>query len=204
MSEAKTSPVLIEPHGGRLINRHIPEPENWQELGLKRLLLTPRTSADLELIANGAFSPLEGFLKQADDLGVVKEMHLANGLPWSLPVTLPVSREEAAELQLGDKLLLVSPDGNQAGFFYLEEKYEYDRAEEARLVYGTEDQAHPGVAGLYAQGEILLGGPVEVFRHPIPSSLFAPYYRGPAQTRQLFVEKGWQRVVGFQTRNPVH
>ncbi|NWJ96158.1 MAG: sulfate adenylyltransferase [Chloroflexi bacterium] len=204
MSEAKTSPVLIEPHGGRLINRHIPEPENWQELGLKRLLLTPRTSADLELIANGAFSPLEGFLKQADYLGVVKEMHLANGLPWSLPVTLPVSREEAAELQLGDKLLLVSPDGNQAGFFYLEEKYEYDRAEEARLVYGTEDQAHPGVAGLYAQGEILLGGPVEVFRHPIPSSLFAPYYRGPAQTRQIFVEKGWQRVVGFQTRNPVH
>jgi sulfate adenylyltransferase len=195
---------LIAPHGGVLVDRHIPEPPQWQEQGLKSLQLSARTASDLELIANGAFSPLIGFMHQTDYLSVVKNMRLANGLPWSLPVTLPVSREKAASLQLGQTIVLIRPDGTPAGFLWLEEKYEYDKLQEARLVYGTEDQAHPGVAALYEQGEVLLAGPVEVFSRPTPAALFAPYYRGPAETRQSFIDKGWQRVVAFQTRNPVH
>ncbi len=204
MSVLEVSPALIQPHGGQLVNRHIPEPSNWSELDLKRVQLNARTAADLELIANGAFSPLTGFMTQADYLGVVRGMHLANGLAWSLPVVLPVSHSVAERLKPGERLLLELPDGSPVGFLDLEEKYEYDKAQEATLVYGTQDATHPGVAALYAQGEVLLAGPVEVFRSPTPSPLFAPYYLEPAQTRQTFAQKGWQRVVAFQTRNPVH
>lgn len=197
---------LIAPHGGQLVNRHIAAPEenpaSWPKA--KQIRLTPRTAADLELIANGAFSPLTGFMGQADYERVVEEMRLSSGLPWSLPVTLPVSREEAANFKPGDKLLLLLPDGTPTGFLTLEEKYEYDKAKEAQLVYRTKEEVHPGVARLYAQGEVLLGGPVEVFRKPAPTPLFAPYYREPAETRRIFAEKGWRRVVAFQTRNPVH
>jgi ATP sulfurylase/adenylyl-sulfate kinase len=204
-AESTTSEAgLIAPHGGQLVNRFAPAPEGWHDAGYKKLRLTPRSAADLELIANGAFSPLTGFMGQADYLQVVKAMHLANGLPWSIPITLPVSQAEAAEIALGQQLLLLLPDGTPTGFLTVEEKYEYDRAQEARLVYGTEDTAHPGVAALYNQGEILLGGPITVFHRPAPIEIYTPYYRDPAQTRQLFVEKGWRRVVAFQTRNPVH
>lgn len=195
---------LIAPHGGRLVNRFAPAPEGWQDEIFTTVQLNARSAADLELIANGAFSPLTGFLGQADYLSVVNRMRLANGLPWSIPVTLPVSREVVAGLEPGQKLLLVLPDGTATGFLTLEEKYEYDRALEARQVYGTTETAHPGVAALYNQGDVLLAGPVTVFHRAAPAELYAPYYRDPAQTRQLFEEKGWQRVVAFQTRNPVH
>jgi ATP sulfurylase/adenylyl-sulfate kinase len=199
-----TQSGLIAPHGGTLVNRFSPAPEGWQDEAYKTIQLNARTAADLELIANGAFSPLTGFMGQADYLGVVNRMHLANGLPWSIPVTLPVSQEEAAGLEPGQTLLLVLPDGTASAFLTLEEKYEYDRSQEARQVYGTEDLAHPGVAALYNQGDILLAGPVSVFHRAAPSDLYAPYYRDPAQTRRIFEEKGWRRVVAFQTRNPVH
>jgi 3'-phosphoadenosine 5'-phosphosulfate synthase len=199
-----TDSGLIAPHGGILVNRFAPAPEGWQDEGYKTVQLNARTAADLELISNGAFSPLTGFMGQADYLGVVNGLHLANGLPWSIPVVLPVSRTEAANLTPGQTLLLLLPDGTPTGFLKLEEKYEYDRALEARQVYGTEEQAHPGVAALYNQGDILLGGPVAVFHRAAPSELYAPYYRDPAQTRRSFAEKGWRRVVAFQTRNPVH
>lgn len=195
---------LIAAHGGTLVNRFAPAPEGWQDEVYRTLQLTPRSAADLELIANGAFSPLTGFLGREDYLSVVNNLRLANGLPWSIPVTLPVSREFAAELEIGQDVLLLLPDGTPTGFLTLQEKYEYDRALEAAKVYGTEEQAHPGVAALYNQGDILLAGPVSVFHRAAPAELYAPYYRDPAQTRRLFEERGWKQVVAFQTRNPVH
>lgn len=202
MSETRlTNASLIAPHGGELVNRYINSPV---QLPSKAVTLNARAAADLELLANGAFSPLTGFMQQADYLSVVQSMHLANGLAWSLPITLGVSREEANSFKVGDKILLNLPDGRPAAVLQLQEKFAYDKAAEAQLVYRTDDPAHPGVAALYAQGEILLGGSVEVFAKPAPSVLFAPHYRPPADTRRIFQEKGWQKVVAFQTRNPVH
>jgi sulfate adenylyltransferase len=196
--------TLVAPHGGKLVNRHITISDKINFSVYKTIRLNARTASDLELIANGAFSPLEGFMGQKDYQSVVEYMRLVNGLPWSLPVTLAVSAEEAADLRIGEKILLLLPAGTPVAFFYLEEKFLYDQTDEAWQVYRTEDPDHPGVAALYAQGEVLLGGPVEVFASPVPPALFAPYYREPALTRQLFQEKGWSRVVAFQTRNPVH
>ena len=202
MSETRlTNASLIAPHGGELVNRYINSPV---QLPSKAVTLNARAAADLELLANGAVSPLTGFMQQADYLSVVQSMHLANGLAWSLPITLGVSREEANSFKVGDKILLNLPDGRPAAVLQLQEKFAYDKAAEAQLVYRTDDPAHPGVAALYAQGEILLGGSVEVFAKPAPSVLFAPHYRPPADTRRIFQEKGWQKVVAFQTRNPVH
>lgn len=200
MSETK----LIAPHGGTLINRYVAASPAVDLTGLAVVELGPRAAADLELLACGAFSPLTGFMAQGDYLRVVREMRLASGLPWSLPVTLAVSQIQADELQPGQRVLLVHPSGEPTAFLTIEELYSYDQAEEARQVYRTEDKAHPGVAALYAQGPVLLAGPVEVFRHPQPAADFVPYYLEPAQTRAAISAKGWQRVVGFQTRNPVH
>lgn len=203
MSEqtATTQDGLIAPHGGRLVNRLTKKPS---QLPTKSITLNARATADIELIAYGALSPLEGFMKQDDYLNVVRNMHLANGLPWSLPITLSVSREEAANFEVGEPILLQLADGRPIAILNLEEKYEYDRAEEARLVYRTEEQAHPGVAALYKQGDILLGGSVDVFDLPTPAEVFVKHYRTPAQIRQIFAERGWKRIVAFQTRNPVH
>ncbi|HEY4384173.1 MAG TPA: sulfate adenylyltransferase, partial [Ktedonobacteraceae bacterium] len=158
--------------------------------------------ADLEMLAIGAYSPLHGFLNRADYLSVVRDMHLSNGLPWSIPITLSVSTQQAAELNEGQQVALVDAQGELKAVLTLEEKYTYDKQLEARSVYRTEEEAHPGVKVLYQQGEVLLGGPVRVVSLQTPS--FSEYRHTPAQSRALFAERGWKRVVGFQTRNPVH
>ncbi len=203
MSVTENTSTLIAPHGGQLVDRLVATPSQAELTGLKTVALNARTAADLELLANGAFSPLTGFMGQADYDAVVTGMRLANGLPWSLPVVLPVTPAEAEKLAPGDRLLLAL-NGAPFAFLELEEKYSYDKQREARLVYGTDDEKHPGVANLYAQPDVLLGGPVEVFQCPTPSELVAPYYRSPLEVRQALSEKGWSKVVAFQTRNPVH
>jgi sulfate adenylyltransferase len=133
---------------------------------------------------------------------VVDEMHLSEGLPWSLPVTLAASREEAASLQEGQQVALADASGEPLAVLDLEERFDYEKEAEAQAVYRTTESAHPGVAALYAQGEVLLGGRVTLFRRlPAP---FAEHRLTPAQTRAAFAERGWRTVVGFQTRNPVH
>lgn len=201
-----TTDGLIAPHGGKLIINLAGEAEQQelQELaaGLARIVIGPRQLADLEQLANGAYSPLNGFLKQDDYLSVVDTMHLSNGLPWSIPVTLPVSSEQAATLTEGERIALVDDDGELHAILTLEEKYRYNKQQEARQVYRTEEEAHPGVAVIYQQGDVLLGGPVRVIK--LQPQIFEQYRYTPTQARLLFAERGWQRVVGFQTRNPVH
>jgi sulfate adenylyltransferase len=133
---------------------------------------------------------------------VVDEMHLPNGLPWSLAVTLAASRDEAAALADGAQVALADEAGEPLAVLDLEERFEYDKEREARLAYGTTEDAHPGVAALYAQGDVLLAGRVTVFRRP--PAAFAEHRLTPAETRAAFAERGWRTVVGFQTRNPVH
>jgi sulfate adenylyltransferase len=130
-------------------------------------------------------------------------MRLASGLPWSIPVTLAVSEVEAAELRGGEELALVDEQGEFRGLLELQEKYAYDKRREAEHVYHTTEDAHPGVKALYAQGEVLLAGPIRLFERPRYPA-YDPYDLTPQETRQAFLDRGWRTIVGFQTRNPVH
>ncbi len=197
----------IEAHGGSLINRVLEgsEREKWVSKAdsLKSITASFRVITDLELISNGAMSPLEGFMKKDDYESVVQSMRLANGLPWSLPVKLPVSSAEAAEFQDGDDIILKDGAGNILAVLHLEEKYTYDKKKEAELVYKTTDEAHPGVAVVYEQGDVLLGGKISLINH-IKDIEFVERRLEPRKTRDYFNEKGWKTVVAFQTRNPIH
>lgn len=198
---------LIAPHGGTLIINRASEAESEVLLakcqsGLPQIVIGSRQLADLEMLANGAYSPLTGFMKRADYLSVVNDMHLSNGLPWSIPITLPVTAELASGLTEGSEVALVDAQGSLQAVLMVEEKYPYEKRLEASKVYRTEEEQHPGVRVVYQQGEILLGGPVRVVA--LQEQAFARYRYTPVQSRALFAERGWKRVVGFQTRNPVH
>ena len=204
MSQSKDT---IAPHGGTLINR-IASPEQKAEFlaqadSLPRVQLDKRATSDLVMIAIGGFSPIDGFMNQKDYQGVVNEMHMASGAAWAVPVTLSVSEEVAAPLKEGSMIRLDNPDGKFVGVLELTEKYTYDKKLEAKNVYRTEEDKHPGVKVVYEQGNINLAGSVWLLErdaHP----LFPDYQIDPAASRAIFRERGWKSVVGFQTRNPIH
>ncbi len=197
---------LITPHGGELVINMASAAERAElqerARGLSEVLVDSRQMADLEMLAIGAYSPLGGFMKRADYLGVVNDMHLENGLPWSVPITISVTSEQAANLKEGSQVALVNEHGTLQAVMLVEEKYGYDKQHEASKVYRTTEEAHPGVKVVYQQGDVLLGGSVRVVA--LPNQAFAKYRFTPTQSRQQFTERGWKRVVGFQTRNPVH
>ena len=197
----------IAPHGGRLVQRFADaeERKSWlaRVTGLPQIVLTRREISDLEMIAIGAFSPLEGFLSEADYESVVTNMRLANGLPWTIPVTLAVTASEEGNCRPGDDVALVEEGGRPLAVLHLAEKYRPDKKREAQEVYRTTEAAHPGVKAVYDQGEFYLGGKVTVLDRPSEIE-FAAHRLDPRQTRALFAEKGWRRIVAFQTRNPIH
>jgi sulfate adenylyltransferase len=202
-----THPDSIAPHGGTLINR-IATPDQRAEFldkadHLPRVELDERAVSDLELIAIGGFSPLVGFMGQADYERVVNEMHLENGLPWSIPVTLSVPQEVAEPLKEGSLIRLDNSLGRFVGVLQLTQKYRYDKRHEALMVYRTNEEKHPGVAVVYKQGEVNLAGPVWLLQRE-PNQRFPTYQIDPAESRTLFRDKGWKTIVGFQTRNPIH
>jgi sulfate adenylyltransferase len=206
-SQPMSHPSSIAPHGGTLINR-IASPQQQAEFHsqadrLPRVQLDERALSDLQMIAIGGFSPLTGFMRQADYASVVTDMHLENGLPWSVPITLSVTAAVAAPLQPGSLIRLDAPGGAMVGVLELTETFQYDKAQEAINVYRTEDEKHPGVAVVYAQGSINLAGPIWLLQRD-PHPLFPTYQLDPAVSRAAFVAKGWNTIVGFQTRNPVH
>ncbi len=193
------------PHGGTLVNRRAPEDER-DERGqraqeLRKVALGPRTLSDLEMISTGVFSPLAGFMVREDYESVVETMRLASGLVWSMPITLPVSEDGAGSV--GEEIALTA-DGQVVATMLVEDRYSYDKEREAKEVYRTTDQDHPGVANLYRQGDVLLGGEVTLLVDDPNPRPFPRYYYEPAELRRRFAEKGWKKVVGFQTRNPVH
>ncbi|MEO0866900.1 MAG: sulfate adenylyltransferase [Cyanobacteria bacterium J06642_11] len=198
---------LIAPHGGTLINRLASGEQKEEFLSkaefLPQVTLDERALSDLVMIAIGGFSPLEGFMGKADYEPVVTDMRLASGLPWSVPVTLSVSEEVAAPLEEGMFVRLNDSTGRYVGVLQLTEKYTYDKKKEAVNVYGTDEDAHPGVKVIYDQGAINLAGPVWLLERD-PHPLFPNYQIDPAASRAMFAERGWKTVVGFQTRNPIH
>ncbi|NJK59255.1 MAG: sulfate adenylyltransferase [Oscillatoriales cyanobacterium SM2_1_8] len=197
----------IAPHGGHLIQRVLDSAQSaaWRQRAaeLPRVTLGERSVSDLETIAIGALSPLTGFMGEADYRAVVETMHLANGLPWTLPITLAVAPAVAEGLTVGAPVRLDDPQGEFLGILELSGTYTVDKTHEARQVYRTDDRAHPGVAVLYDQGEVYLAGDIWLLeRRPHP--LFPTYQIDPVASRARFAEKGWRTIVGFQTRNPIH
>src|SRR3989337_3549939 len=195
------------PHGGKLINRILREKDReMAELKareLKKIPLTQREVSDIEMIAIGALSPLEGFMCKDDYHSVVDTMRLTNGLPWSIPITLSVKQEVADGLTLKDEVALVDEKGHPLALMTVEDIYPHDKEKEAIEVYKTDSAEHPGVKYVYDSGPVLVGGKIALFQRPRHQD-FLQYRLDPADTRKVFQEKGWKRVVGFQTRNPIH
>ncbi|MGH7596160.1 MAG: sulfate adenylyltransferase [bacterium] len=201
---------LSIPHGGKLVDRILRGEE--REAALRRardaqkIPLSEVGVADLEMIANGAMSPLTGFMSKADYDSVVQNIRLANGLIWSLPITLPVAKDLADGLHPGEEVALVESNGAGGailGVMKIAEKFQYDKTREAKEVYRTTEAAHPGVARVMSQGDVCLAGEVWMLNRS-SNITFPEFRRDPAETRRLFNERGWNTVVGFQTRNPVH
>src|SRR5262245_34916272 len=201
-----TTHTPILPHSGTLIDRVLIGAAAAEARALAqsaaRVTLSEVGLADLELIATGVYSPLKGFLGQADYTRVVEEMRLADGTLWPIPITLPVSESRAEMLREGQPVALAAASGQLVGLLDLRERYTYDQRHEAELVYRTTAQEHPGVARLYRQGPVLLAGDVWLFES-LPSP-FPELAYTPVQSRVAFRERGWRTIVGFQTRNPVH
>ncbi|MFQ5889939.1 MAG: sulfate adenylyltransferase [Gemmatimonadota bacterium] len=195
------------PYGGSLVDRTVPpdrrEPLRREAQDLPRIQLSYRILSDLYLIAVGGLSPLEGFMGSEDYRGVVEEMRLASGLPWTIPVVLPATREEADALVPGEPVALIAPDGRVAGTVVVEELYPHDVEAESKAVYGTTDVAHPGVAAIQAMGPRYVAGPV-TYLYADDISGFPSDHLTPAETRAGFAERGWETIVAFQTRNPIH
>jgi sulfate adenylyltransferase len=202
-----TTGETIPAHGGRLIDLLATGDQatalREKASSLPVVTLDSRSLSDLELLATGGYSPLEGFMTEADYRSTVADMRLAHGLPWPMPITLAVSHEAAVSIKEGDEVALADDAGRVLGVLEVREKFGYDKQAEAANVYRTEDEAHPGVAALYAQGDTLLGGPVRALATPHYDD-FPAHRLTSAQTRAAFAERGWRTVVGFQTRNPVH
>lgn len=198
---------LIDPHGGRLIDRIVTGDAaralEAKAPGLPRVTLNAREIADIEMITTGAMSPLEGFMTREDYESVVAQMRLARGLVWSIPVVLSVSREQAAGIREGGEIALHAEDGTFLAVMTVESKYEPDKRKEAEAVLRTTDEAHPGVQYLKGCGDVYLGGPLLAVRKPQHAD-FNNYRLDPKETRVLFKAKGWATVAAFQTRNPIH
>lgn len=191
--------MSLQPHGGLLVQAFNPEKDITTIH--KKIELDAISLSDLELIAIGGYSPIEGFLTQEDYESVVEQSRLASGVVWSIPITLPVTKEKAATLEPGDEATLVFNDVIY-GVIEVADIYEPNKRKEALLVYGTEDLAHPGVQKLHDRPAMYVGGKITLINHI--ARKFPTYSFDPVETRQLFAEKGWKTIVGFQTRNPVH
>ncbi|MGA7989689.1 MAG: sulfate adenylyltransferase [Candidatus Dormiibacterota bacterium] len=193
---------LVSPLGGTLVDLLMTTDEladlEGRATELTSLRLSSTATADATLLAGGAYSPLTGFQRRTDYESVVERAELADGTPWTLPITLPLG-DQARSIAEGSTVALRDEDNRLIGSLTVEEIFDRDLDKEANEVYRTNDQAHPGVAALFAQGTATVAGPVRIALRAageVPST--------PAETRAAFSERGWSTVVGFQTRNPVH
>jgi sulfate adenylyltransferase len=198
----------IAPHGdGELVDLKAPAAERdalKKHVGaLAAVQLSARDQSDLEMLATGAFSPLTGFMGESDYVSARDNLRLASGLPWSIPITLGVEQALAKSLSVGKDVALVTEQGVPLAILKLDEVFQVDRKREAEAVFGTADPAHPGANNVLSTPPFCLAGKVVSFEE-IPGRTFLEYPREPRQTRAAFRERGWKKIVAFQTRNPTH
>ena len=189
----------IRPHGGRLVNRM----SNSDPSDLYEVSISSDLANDVENIADGIFSPLEGFLGQQDFESVIKRGRLANDLAWTIPIVLDLDKETAKKMKEAGDVLLKNPDGVGVAILHVEEIFSFDKTAMAEGVFGTTDSAHPGVSKTFSMSDYLIGGKIDYLQRP-KNTAIRRYRMTPLQTRQAFVESGWRTIVAFQTRNPPH
>ncbi|HPU98053.1 MAG TPA: sulfate adenylyltransferase, partial [Candidatus Hydrogenedentes bacterium] len=198
--------MSLPPLGGTLVNRFVaPESvSSWEQRfrELPVIRVDAYAAFDIDGIAKGIFSPLEGFMGAEETERVLERMELRPGIPWTIPILLAVDRATADRLTPGEPVALVDDEDRFVAVLHLREKFTLDKAHLAEKVYRTTDTAHPGVAYTMSLGDVFLAGPLEVLRErTVP---FQEYNLPPSRTRQAFQERGWRRIVAFQTRNPIH
>lgn len=196
----------LSPHGGVLVER-VASPDEAARMihGLPKLPVREQIARECVNIAYGFFSPLVGFMGQADVDSVVRDMTLASGYVWSIPIILDVSQEQltALGIEVGDTVLLTHQDQPLA-VLQVEEIFSYDKEFMAGQVYGTTDLAHPGVLRTHALEDSFIGGPVTLVNPPVINPPFDEFWKTPRQLRELFAQRGWTRVVAHQSRNVPH
>ncbi|MFD2216388.1 sulfate adenylyltransferase [Metabacillus endolithicus] len=196
------------PHGGRLVDQVIEDPVQ-KDLLLKatnqmvKITVDNATLNDIHCIGIGAFSPINGFMKEEDYLSVVTNMRLKSGLIWSIPITLAITEEQSEKIPLGDSVALQTDDGIIVAVLKVEDKYVPDKQLESINVYKTTEISHPGVKRVIERPNVYVGGEIQVLETP-DGEPFQSFFFKPNETREQFRDKGWKTVVGFQTRNPVH
>jgi sulfate adenylyltransferase len=197
---------MIQPHGGRLINKELPKMEKDRILSevneFYKKSVNPQTVKVIKNIAFGVFSPLEGFMNENDFHYVLNEMYLGNNLAWPIPIVLDSDKHEIQNYKVDDQIILTDESRTPLAIMSIEDIYDYDKREFAEKVYGTLDQNHPGVESVYELNEFLIGG--EIFLLNEPEAVFPSLDLKPLETRVLFKQKKWDKIVAFQTRNPPH
>ena len=198
---------MIRAHGGHLVNR-IAEGSKKTALikkaeGLPRITLNRRELSDLALIAIGAMSPMEGFMIRDEYESILEKKRLPLGLPWTIPVTLSIKNSAVSRMQPPFEAALCGENTKALGIMQVDDIYKFDKEREAEKVLLTTDDVHPGVQYLHSISDTYAGGKITLFERMVDEQ-FERYHLEPRETRILFKTKGWERVVAFQTRNPIH
>ena len=198
---------LISPHGGMLSELLVSELRakelKRESIDYQSINLTPRQLCDLELLLNGAFYPLTGFLVQKEYESVLDNMRLTDGTVWPIPITLDITKDLANSINIGDKIALRDGEGFLLAVLHVKDIWEIDKEREALTVFGTKNPEHPGVNSLFAAKDYYVGGELEGIQLPIHHD-YKMYRFTPSELRARFEKLGWQRIVAFQTRNPLH
>ena len=190
---------VSKPHGGNLVNRF----SNTDTTGLSSISISADLANDVENIADGIFSPLEGFLTQQDFESVVSKGRLVNDIPWTIPIVLDVDESTASKIKQEKTVVLQNPEGLDIAVLNAEETYTFDKEKLVKGVYGTTDDSHPGVARTMAMNNFLVSGKIDCVKRPENTEI-RKYRMTPLETREAFTNAGWKKIVAFQTRNPPH
>ncbi len=200
---------MLKPHGGKLINKIANDEEKKELLKkvkyLKKLVISDRYVSDSEMIANGGFSPLNGFMTKEDAEEVINNLHLKNGLLWSIPIVLPVPDDIFNSFTIGDEVALYDRYNRPIAIMVIEDKFKLNLENYCKNVFKTNDLEHPGVKVVKKHGNNFIGGEiVRLLNRPIREGVDNKYYLDPSEVRKNIEQRGWEKIVAFQTRNPIH